>query len=320
MTTSLALAALGMIAVVGVVMTGYEKRREEQDSSSSESSDDAPEESTPGDVLPEIPLAGDDFVSNDPTVSEEEEVGRPPRPLRQNKTHWCYATCAIILADGQYKPEVAAGLEAYLKEMEQVENRNYVEFPDGSMAESIPGNGVYANGMRESAVGYEPGYGYYCDPTQEYIATYYSYNTENEKQQYDVKCNNGNNDSFYTLCHITDRPVGTSHYAPDSWTIITEDGVEVLNEEFVKKHFLEPLKRGRAILDAYPKKEGGGYDNGHTYIAKTYDEASGLVTLYDPWTGRDYFFTLEELFVTGFRTPAFQSKKIAYGRKTIYFL
>ena len=313
MTTSLALAALGMIAVVGVVMTGYEKRREEQDSSSSESSDDAPEESTPGDVLPEIPLAGDDFVSNDPTASEEEEAGRPPRPLRQNKTHWCYATCAIILADGQYKPEVAAGLEAYLKEMEQVENRNYVEFPDGSMAESIPGNGVYANGMREAVVGYEPGYGYYCDPTQEYIATYYSYNTENEKQQYDVKCNNGNNDSFYTLCHITDRPVGTSHYAPDSWTIITEDGVEVLNEEFVKKHFLEPLKRGRAILDAYPKKEGGGYDNGHTYIVERYDEASGLVTLYDPWPGDFFQFTLEELFVTGFRTPAFQSDTVAYG-------
>ena len=56
------------------------------------------------------------------------------------------------------------------------------------------------------------------------------------------------------------------------------------NEEFVKKHFLEPLKRGRAILDAYPKKEGGGYDNGHTYIAQTSkypDRRLAIVTCMD---------------------------------------
>ena len=287
MTTSLALAALGMIAVVGVVMTGYEKRREEQDSSSSESSDDAPEESTPGDVLPEIPLAGDDFVSNDPTVSEEEEVGWKPEETMQNKTNWCYAVCAIRLADGNYTQEVADGLAEYIKKMEIVENRQY-----GSV-----GN---ANGMRSLAVGYEPGYGFYCDPTQQYIATYHSYNSNNEKQQYDEQNNNNENSSLKTLVHITGKSVATSGF-DEGWVITNENGEEVLNMPYVETHFLEPLKRGKIILDAFPKDESGEYVKGHTYVVESYDAASGLATLYDPWWGET--ITGAEDKVIGVDTP-----------------
>lgn len=338
MTTSLALAALGMIAVVGAVLTDCENKNEAQggppgkgpsDQNRPERPSDSPskrpssnetsssENSSSSSVPTEFPVAGDEFVSNDPTVSEEEEVGWKPEETMQNKTNWCYAVCAIRLADGNYTQEVADGLAEYIKKMEIVENRQY-------------GSDGNANGMRSLAVGYEPGYGFYCDPTQQYIATYHSYNSNNEKQQYDEQNNNNENSSLKTLVHITGKSVATSGF-DEGWVITNENGEEVLNMPYVETHFLEPLKRGKIILDAFPKDESGEYVKGHTYVVESYDAASGLATLYDPWWGEtitgaedkvigvNYTFTIERLFLTGFWTRAFVNGKVAYGRSTVYF-
>ena len=67
------------------------------------------------------------------------------------------------------------------------------------------------------------------------------------------------------------------------------------------------------------------------YVVESYDAASGLATLYDPWWGEtitgaedkvigvNYTFTIERLFLTGFWTRAFVNGKVAYGRSTVYF-
>lgn len=242
---------------------------------------------------------------------------KTPNKFVQNKTHWCYAVCAMALARNDYKQSVKKKIDNYINSMPN--GRIYYDKADGSMNDL---NYPTTTGVQANYAGYDSSVNkYYCDPEQECIILNYACDGKGNLLNLDKYNNNVDGNAYHTLKQLTDKPV---KYNSKGWL----DANNQLDLNVIRTNLLDPIDNGNTVIvDAFAGTAG------HSYLCSSYTvkpDGTILLDLTDPWTGMtenrhanlvnpaNEEFSLENCFINGFHTPAFLNSKVAYIQTTIY--